>query len=169
MTEDVKGQLLRYLSDAHAAEVGGLASLKDLVEGTTDANVRQVVAEHITVTQSQIERLEARIEALGGSKSEGKGLLNTIIGKGSDLLNIFHSHEDKQTQNLIKAYSLEHFEVGMYMSLEAYADAIGDTETARLATAFIAEEQMAAERVSRLIPEVAISALKNSEGTPSAA
>ena len=169
MAEDVKGQLLRYLSDAHAAEVGGLASLKDLVEGTSDANVRQVVAEHISITQSQIERLEARIEALGGSKSEGKGLLNTIIGKGSDLLNIFHSHEDKQTQDLIKAYSLEHFEVGMYMSLEAYADAIGDTETARLATAFIAEEQMAAERVSRLIPEVAISALKNSEGTPSAA
>ena len=140
-----------------------------MVEGTTDANVRQVVAEHITVTQSQIERLEARIEALGGRKSEGKGLLNTIIGKGSDLLNIFHSHEDKQTQDLIKAYSLEHFEVGMYMSLEAYADAIGDTETARLATAFIAEEQMAAERVSRLIPEVAVSALKNSKGTPSAA
>ena len=169
MAEDVKEQLLRYLSDAHAAEVGGLASLKDLVEGTSDANVRQVVAEHISITQSQIERLEARIEALGGSKSEGKGLLNTIIGKGSDLLNIFHSHEDKQTQDLIKAYSLEHFEVGMYMSLEAYADAIGDTETARLATAFIAEEQMAAERVSRLIPEVAISALKNSEGTSLAA
>ncbi len=169
MAEDVKEQLLRYLSDAHAAEVGGLASLKDLVEGTSDDNVRQVIAEHITVTQSQIERLEARIQALGGSKSEGKGLLNTIIGKGSDLLNIFHSHEDKQTQDLIKAYSLEHFEVGMYMSLEAYADAIGDTETARLTTAFIAEEQMAAERVSRLIPEVATSALKNSEGTSSAA
>ena len=57
----------------------------------------------------------------------------------------------------------------MYMSIEAYADAIGDTETARMATAFIAEEQMAAERVSRLIPEVATSALKNSTSTPSAA
>ena len=169
MAEDVKEQLLRYLSDAHAAEVGGLTSLKDLVEGTSDANVRQVVADHVTVTQSQIERLEARIEALGGGRSEGKGLLNTIIGKGTDLLNIFHSIEDKQTQDLIKTYSLEHFEVGMYMSIEAYADAIGDTETARMATAFIAEEQMAAERVSRLIPEVATSALKNSTSTPSAA
>ena len=48
----------------------------------------------------------------------------------------------------------------MYTSLEVYADAIGDTETARLATAFISEEQMAAERLGRLITQVAISALK---------
>jgi len=169
MAEDVKEQLLRYLNDAHAVEVGGLASLKDLAEGTSDADVRQVVTDHITVTQSQIDRVEARILALGGDKSEGKGLLNTIIGKGSDLLNIFHSHEDKQTQDLIKVYSLEHFEVGMYTSLEAYADAIGDTETARLATSIIGEEQMAAERLGRLIPQVATSALKNTTGTPAAA
>ena len=169
MAGDVKEQLLRYLNDAHAAEVGGLASLKDLATSTTDSDVRQVVTEHIAVTQSQIDRLEARIQSLGGDKSEGKGLLNTIIGKGSDLLNIFHSHEDKQTQDVIKAYSLEHFEVGMYTSLEAYADAIGDTETARLATSIIGEEQMAAERLGRLISQVATSALKNSTGTPAAA
>lgn len=169
MAEDVKEQLLRYLSDAHAAEVGGLALLKDLAESSSDADVRQVVTDHVTVTQSQIDRMESRILALGGDKSEGKSLLNTIIGKGSDLLNIFHSHEDKQMQDVIKAYSLEHFEVGMYTSLEAYADAIGDTETARLATSIIGEEQMAAERLGRLIPQVATSALKNTTGTPAAA
>ena len=52
MAEDVKGQLLRYLNDAYAAEVGGLASLRDLAAETTDSDVKQAVNDHITVTQS---------------------------------------------------------------------------------------------------------------------
>jgi len=169
MAEDVKKQLLRYLNDAYAVEVGVLSPLKDLSEATTDADVRQAVTEHIAVTQSQADRLTARILALGGDKSEPKGLLNTIIGKGSDLLNVFHSHEDKQTQDVIKAYSLEYFEVGMYTSLKAYADGIGDYETAQLADTIMGEEQLAGERLGRLIPQVATAALKNTADTPAAA
>lgn len=90
MAEDVQEKLLRYLSDAHTAEVSGLASLKDLANGTRDADVRQVAAEHISVTESQIGRLEARIKALGGEISD-----------------ICQSHEDKQTRDVITAFSLQ--------------------------------------------------------------
>jgi len=165
MAEDVKEQVLRYLNDAYAVEVGGLSSLKDLAESSTDSDLRQAVTDHIAVTQSQADRLRARILALGGDKSEAKGFLNTIIGKGSDLLNRFHSHEDKMTQDVIKAYALEHFEVGMYISLKAYADAVGDLETAQLADTLIGEEQLAGERLGRLIPQVATAALKNTVAT----
>ena len=161
MAEDVKGQLLRYLNDAYAAEVGGIASLRDLAAETTNADVKQAVEDHITVTQSQADRVNARIQALGGDKSEPKGILNELLAKASGALNIFHSHEDKQTQDLIKAYSFEHFEIGAYTSLKAYADAIGDHETAQLADTIIGEEQLAAERLQRLIPSVAVAALQN--------
>ena len=70
------------------------------------------------------------------------------------MLNIGHSHEDKQTQDTIKAYAFEHFEIGAYTSLKAYADAIGDHETAQLAQTIIGEEQLAAERLQRLIPQI---------------
>ncbi len=164
MAEDVKERLLRYLNDAHAAEDGALASLKDIAAEATDPDVRQAVTEHIAVTQSQADRLEARILALGGDKAQGKSIVNTIIGKGSSLLNIFHDKEDKQTQDVIKAYSLEHFEVGMYTSLKAYADAVGDNETAQLAQTIMAEEQQAGERLLRLIPQVAVAAVAKTSG-----
>ena len=106
--------------------------------------------------------MSARILALGGDKSEPKGILNSVLAKASSALNIGHSHEDKQTQDTIKAYSFEHFEVGAYTSLQAFANAIGDAETAQLAQTIIGEEQMAAERLLRLIPQVATHALKNS-------
>ncbi|MEO7720162.1 MAG: DUF892 family protein [Capsulimonas sp.] len=165
MAEDVKEQLLRYLNDAHAAEDGGVASLKDIAAEATDADVRTAITEHIAVSQSQADRLKARILALGGDKAEGKSLINTIIGKGSDLLNIFHDKADKQTQDIIKAYSLEHFEIGMYTSLKAFADAIGDHETAQLADTIMGEEQLAAERLLRLIPQVAKLAVPQSSTT----
>ena len=115
--------------------------------------------DHLTQTQSQADRVEARLTALGGKPNDGKGVLNTILGKGSDLLNVFHDKEDKQTQDVIKAYALENFEVGMYTSFHAYADAVGDAETAALVKTIIGEEQQAAEKMLALIPQVAVQAV----------
>ncbi len=164
MAEDTRERIVRYLVDAHAAEVGGLASLKDIAAETNDPDVRAAVQDHMTQTQSQADRVEARLKALGGKPSDGKGILNTILGKGSDLLNIFHDKEDKQTQDVIKAYALENFEVGMYTSLHAYADAVGDTETATLARDIIGEEQQAAHKLLGLIPQVAVQAVGKTVG-----
>jgi ferritin-like metal-binding protein YciE len=161
MAEDVKAQVIRYLNDSYAAEVGGIASLRDLASETTDSDVKQAVEQHITVTQSQADRISARILALGGDKSEPKGILNQVLAKTSGLLNVFHSKEDKQTQDLIKAYAFEHFKIGAYTSLHAYAIAVGDHETAQLAQTIIGEEQLAAERFQRLIPQLAVASVGN--------
>jgi len=159
MAEDVKERVLRYLTDAHAVEAGGLASLKDLAEVTDDADVRLIIDEHILVTQSQMSRLEARITSLGGDISRAKGAVNTVISKGSILANLFHDREDQSTQDLIKTYALEHFEVGMYTALKSFADSVNDYDTAQIADAILAEEQSTAERILRLIPQVAKRAL----------
>jgi ferritin-like metal-binding protein YciE len=169
MAEDTKHALLRYLNDAYAAEVGGMASLKDLAALATDPDLKQVVTDHLTQTQSQADRLQARILALGGDKSEPKGILDQVVAKASSLVNAFHSAEDKQTQDTIKAYSLEHFEVGTYTSLKAYADSVGDTETAQLAETIMGEEQMAGERLLRLIPKLATLPLQTGAVTGAAA
>lgn len=154
-------RLLRYLNDSYAAEVGALVALKDLAMITNDERVRAVAEDHYRVTQSQAERLRQRILALGGDKSEPKAAMNTVIAKGSSLTNMFHDREDKQTQDLIKSYALEHFEIGAYTSLSSYARSIGDFETALLADEIRAEEEQAAERMRALIPQVASMAAMN--------
>lgn len=159
MAEDTKAQLLRYLNDSYAAEVGGMASLRDLAAETTDAELKQVVNDHIVVTQSQADRISARILALGGDKSEPKGIVNSLLAKASGAANIFHSKEDKQTQDTIKAYAFEYFEVGAYTSLQAFAKAIGDTETAQLAQTIMGEEKLAGDKLLSLIPQLAVMAV----------
>jgi len=164
MAENATERVLRYLTDAHAAETGGLESLEALAKQATDPDVRAAVTEHITVTQSQIDRLHARIGALGGKDSGGKNIVDSLLAKGSNLANAFHDTEDKQTQDVIKAYAFEHFEVGTYTSLQAFASAVGDTETAQLAASIIQEEKMAADKLVRLIPQVSVAAVSKTYG-----
>ncbi len=166
MAETVKEKIIRYLNDSYAAELGGLESMKDVETDAEDADLKQAISEHLTVTQSQIDRIEARLKALGTEPNKGKSTLNTILGKASHFLNAFHDDEDRQTQNLIKFTAYEQFEVASYTALKAFADAVGDYETAQLADAIKNEEQLAGEKLLRLIPQVSTSAVKKATDAP---
>ena len=161
MAETPQGRLIRYIQDAHAEEVGNVTLLNDFIDEITDPQVKAVFQEHVVVTQSQATRLEQRLVALGSGASDGKGILNKLMGKAADVMQSFHDDKDKVTQDLIKAYATEHLEVGMYTSLASYAEAVGDAETAQLAVAIIAEEKASAEKIFPLIAVTAKAALLN--------
>jgi ferritin-like metal-binding protein YciE len=157
--ETPNDRLIRYLQDAHAAEVGIIDVLKDFVDEVGSGEIRSAFQEHLTVTQSQAQRLEQRLNALGSKPSGGKGFLNTLMGKVSDMIQGAHDEYDKATQDLIKAYATEHLEIGMYTALEAYSEQLGDQETAALAREIKAEEKQAAETVFPMIATAAKKAL----------
>lgn len=159
MAEDAKEKIIRYLQDAHAAEQGGIQALQSLAAEATDPNLKAAVSEHLQVTQSQSQRLEARIQALGGKPSGGKSIMDSLAAIGSHFANIFHDKEDKQTQDVIKAAALEEFEVATYTALRAYASAVGDAETAQLAETIIGEERQARDRMESMIPSVSVLAV----------
>ena len=159
MAETPQSRLIRYIQDAHAAEVGITTVLKDFIAEIDNAQVKAVFQDHLMVTESQAQRLEQRLVALGSGTSDGKGLINKIMGKAADLMHASHDTEDKTTLNLIKAYSTEHLEIGMYESMISYSEAIGDTQTAQLARQIQAEEQEAADKIFPLITITAKAAL----------
>jgi len=154
--QETQDRLIRYLEDAWAVEKALVGSLNDMANATHDPAVRALFLEHAQVTHDQEERLESRIRALGAELNRGKSLINTALGKLSELANVFHDEEDKTTQNLIKGFATENFEAGMYESLRAYASAIGDTETASLAQELQQQEQEAARKVWALIASAAV-------------
>ena len=157
--ETPQERLLRYLDDAHAAEVGIADMLRSAIDRVNNVQAKAAFQEHLAVTQNQAQRLEQRLISLGGKTSGGKGILNSIMGKVSDFVNVGHDEFDKTTQDIIKAYSTEYLEVGMYTSLQAYAEQLGDTETVALAVRAIAEEKEAADALYPLIAETAKAAI----------
>jgi ferritin-like metal-binding protein YciE len=163
MAENVKERLVRYLQDAHAAETGIEEVLDGFIDDTDDPTIKSLFQQHRLETQSQAQRLEQRLNALGEKPSGGKGFLNMVMGKLSEIMHGAHDEYDKNTQNLIKAYSTEHLERGMYESLYAFASAIGDQETAALARQIQAEEEATAQKLFPLIQQYAQTALAGTE------
>lgn len=168
MSESAKERLVRYLQDAHAAEVGIEKALAGFVDDTDDPAIKAIFEDHIVLTKSQANRLENRLRDLGETPSGGKGFLNSLMAKVSEVMHGAHDEYDKNTQNLIKAYATEHLERGMYESLYAYASAVGDTETAELARAIQMEEEQTGERLFPLIQQYAQSAVAATRGSATA-
>lgn len=165
MAENATQRTLRYLADSHASEVGGIAEMQQVQSEATNPDVKAILGDQITAAQTQVDRLEARISALGGKPSQTKAGANTVLGKLSHLSNALHDHSDKQTQDVIKLTALAHLQAGAYAALNAYAGAVGDTETADLAETLQHEEMRSGEQLLRQVPTLSRSAVSQTSGS----
>jgi ferritin-like metal-binding protein YciE len=156
MAEDTREKLIRYLNDSHATETGGIVALKDIAHRAEDPEVKRVAEELSHVAESQAARIAGRITELGGTLATGKALFTGTLATGNRLTNAFHDINDKQTQDVGKAYGLSAFEEAMYTALLEYSRAIGDEATAFLAEELIAEERDACRKLLAQIPRIAV-------------
>jgi ferritin-like metal-binding protein YciE len=156
---DIQDRITRYLDDAISVESSGITGLKDMISEATDPQDAAMFQQHLTETERQKERLETRLQALGGSSNKLKDVMNKIGMAATDLLHGGKDAGDKATRNLIQAYSLENLEIAMYESLAAAASEAGDTETASLAKEIQAEEEATAKKIFPRIAPVARRAL----------
>lgn len=151
MPETSISVIRRYLEDAIAAERSFETQLRAFAKEGDDAEVQAAFGTHADETTSQLERLTARLHTLGGSPSAAKSFLAHIFALTPKTAQIGHGQEERTTQNLIIAYTVENSESAMYESLQAVAEAAGDADTATLSEEIQREEQAAAARFWGLI------------------
>lgn len=159
MAETKKERLLRYLNDAYATQMGAIASMEDMPSVSRSGEFLSAVQSHMGLAKAHADELAARLGALGGTKSEAKSVVNQLGAKIGYFANIFHDSVDKDMQNATRLYALEELEVAMYTALQAYAQAAGDEETARLAERHRLEEEQAARQMLSLLPKLAEAAI----------
>jgi ferritin-like metal-binding protein YciE len=148
----------RYLEDAIAAEKSFETQLRGFSEEATNENAKTAFATHANETREQYERLTARLKALGGDPSTLKSMLAHIFNMAPKAAQTGHADEERATQDLMMAYSVENAEVAMYESLIIAAEAAGDSETVALARAIQKQEKETAEKVWKLIGPAAAQA-----------
>jgi ferritin-like metal-binding protein YciE len=153
--ETAQERMVRYLDDAWAVEKALVNALDSMANEVTDPVVRALFEEHRIVTHQQEENLEARIRALGEEPSGTKGFFSSMMSRIGELLHRPYDDYDQVTQDLMKQYGVENFEMAMYESMAVYAEAIGDTASAQLAREHLAQERETAERVWKLIAPAA--------------
>ena len=167
--QDTQERLIRYLDDAWAVEKALVKNLEDMANEVDDPQIKAMFEQHRQVTHQQEEALEARIRALGEEPSGSKGFFTSLMGKVGDFMHKAKDEYDQATQDLMKAYAIENFECAMYQSMESFATAIGDQETAQLARTHHDQEKQAANTVWNMIDAAAIRPAQVSGATERAA
>jgi ferritin-like metal-binding protein YciE len=158
-----KGIMIQYLNEAHATERALVTTLGAHLSMTPRGPYRRLLERHLRETRSHAAAIAERLAALGGSAgllTVTIGAAETVIGQVLSLakgpLDLLRGHggEEKLLKNAKDECATEALEIATYDTLEALAQAIGDTATVELAVAHRADEERMLADLRALIPEL---------------
>jgi ferritin-like metal-binding protein YciE len=147
--DDLRDQLVSYLTDAHAieaqslqllAKAPGLAGLPALA--TTYEQHRAETVEHQRLLEAELDKRDARPSRLKDAALR-LGALNWGM--------FFHAQPDTPAKLCAFSYAFEHLEIGAYELLSRLARRTGDTDVEGMAGHILGEERAAAAKLWGLL------------------
>lgn len=145
-------EILRdYFEDIIAAEKTFETQLTGFSKEGDDPAAQSAFAQHARETHAQYERLTARLESLGGTPSTAKSMLAHVFGAAPKAAQLGHDADERTTQNLMMAYSVENAEVAMYEVFACVAGEAGDRKTEQLALEIQKQEKETADKLWKLV------------------
>jgi ferritin-like metal-binding protein YciE len=170
-TRDAK--LVQWLNEAYAKEAELEADLTAHIALTHKESYRKRLQAHLTETRDHKKRVGQRIKALGGSPASGAqgvpgvpGAVGELAGKAVAAVKgqvggaraVVTTQPETHLRNAQEELREEHVEIAIYRRIEAFAAAVQDRETERLAKQIIRDEERMAKfldaEIVRLVKEL---------------
>ena len=166
-------KLIQYLNEAYGNEKELETALEAHIAMTTRPPYKKRLREHLKETKGHSRQLKTRIRELGGkaeagpvssgptrvvdaastltsvaskAKAAAQGPLHAIRGTGE---------AEKMLKNAKTEYHNEFEEIATYTGIEAFAEAVNDKATAKLARGIRREEERMAKFLEKQIPQLA--------------
>jgi len=147
---DLEEQLAKYIADAHAIEAQGVQLLEQGPEIIREPGLARIFDAHLEETRGQQDRLEARLDAHGGSRNVLQDALLRLGGLAVG--GFFGAQPDTPAKLAGFAFAFEHIEIGAHEQLKRVAARAGDDETVRVVEQILSEEHAQAERIRERFP-----------------
>ena len=165
-------KLIQWLNEAHAKEAELEADLTAHIGLTEKQSYKKRLRQHLTETRDHKRRVASRIKQLGGTAVAGPSLpgvpdavgevagkavaaVKTQVGSARAAVN---TTVETQLRNAQEELREEHVEIAIYSRIVAFAEEVGDRETAQLAKAIRRDEERMAKfldaELTRLVKEV---------------
>jgi len=155
MAQDDKARdlFIAGLRDAHAMETQALSIMRPQVARIEQyPEVKQKLAQHISETEDQIERLENILESLDEKKST---LKDTALSMAGGMAAFGHTvAPDEILKNSMANFAFENFEIAAYKSLITVAESGGFGDTVDELRVSLEEELAMAEWLDTNIAEI---------------
>jgi ferritin-like metal-binding protein YciE len=151
-------KLIQYLNEAYGKEKQLETALQAHISMTTRASYKKRLQQHLKETKAHARGVERQIKRKGGSAGSlvdtaqeaanraaalAQGPLHMVRGTGE---------QEKLLRNARTEYQNEAEEIASYTAIETLAEAVGDTETAKLARSIRRDEERMSRFLERLIP-----------------
>ena len=147
VNQQLKGQLVKHIAEAHAMEQNVIRMLDSMIATTEDPDIVESLRLHKVETEEHRDRMARRLEAHGESPSVVKdvgGIMGALMKGVVDI-----ARGEKAGRNARDGYATEHMEIASYELLERVARRAGDEETAEAAAQNRADE----ERMAKVIED----------------
>jgi ferritin-like metal-binding protein YciE len=142
MSGDIREQLVKYLSDAHAMEMQSMEMLEKAIEIAGDQQLSQLYRGHLNDTRDHERYVKQRLEAMGESPSTLKNIAGKAGAMGIGML--AQTMPDTPAKLAGVAFAYENFEAASYEMLRKVAEIAGDDETVSMCDHILPSEKQAA-------------------------
>src|SRR5438874_6847094 len=165
-------KLAQWLNEAHAKEAELEADLTAHIALTEKQAYKKRLRQHLTETRDHKRRVAARIKQLGGSASTGPSLpgvpaavggaagkaVAAVKGQVGTARAAVTNQAETHLRNAQEELREEHVEIAIYSRIAAFAEAVGDRDTAQLAKSIRRDEERMAKfldaELGRLVKDV---------------
>jgi ferritin-like metal-binding protein YciE len=164
-------KLVQWLNEAHAKEAELEADLTAHIALTQKQSYKKRLQQHLKETRDHKRRVASRVKKLGGSASGPSvpgvpGPVGEVAGKAVAAAKgqlgaaraVVTAQAETHLRNAQEELREEHVEIALYNRLEAFANEVGDRETAQLAKGIRRDEERMAKfldaELTRLVKDV---------------
>ncbi len=168
---NLQEKFIHELGDIYDAEHQFLKGQEEMLQNATDANLREMITNHIEQSKGQVRNLEEVFRVLGetpkremcdgakGIVSEGQKLMRETAGGSAGL---------RDCAILGAASKVEHYEISSYRGLITAADLMGQEEIVSLLQQNLEQEESTAQLIEDSEPVLLQTAMQM-EGLPAQA
>jgi len=147
----LRDALVEEIKDLYNAEKQLTKALPKMAKGATSDELREAFESHLEETEGHVTRLERVFELLD-EKPRGKHCAGIagIIEEGSDMMEEDAEDAVMDAALIAGAQRAEHYEIGAYGTVIAWAEALQLSEVVELLNETLAEEKAADEKLSAI-------------------
>jgi ferritin-like metal-binding protein YciE len=161
-TVERDAKLIQYLNEAYGKERELETALQAHIGMTTRARYKKRLQQHLKETKGHARQVERRIKQLGGQAQAVQAVVGRAMATAKGPLHALRGtgEEEKLLKNAKTEYSEEAEEIATYTAIEAFAESVGDRETAKLARSIRRDEERMAKYLAGLIPQLTKSVVR---------
>ncbi len=164
MQTEVRELLVDQLKDAYSAERQALKCMQKTLRKATAPALKEGIQLHIEQTETQIERVEQALEALGARP--GRKVCEAMRGLVEEAQHEIEEHDKGPILDLVIVAGMqriEHYEIAAYGTDVALAKALGEKDVMGLLQQTLEEEKQTEQQLTQVTTQELMAAAMGTE------